>query len=372
LVAPGGLLPPGGRRAGLLAHAYRPELVGLIIRIFTGWLEVSGDGAAIYAPHTSKGFMASPRKKLLLVSNGLFAKYGMWQARRRGAAEPLEQLAVGGGPSQRPRSVDISPVISLPDRPRAGLVGLGVGVWACVALIAGCGSASTSALSSGRLATASETSTASSLPADPGYQAARQQWIAEGSLMSGAEQNVPLGIAVTDLEHGEVTDTGNTSGYPAVIAAIENFETLPLTDNTPAQQARGAADLTKIDRFFRVPVLTACGVASGAAGRAAAAAWDTEPRGISSGIVVGPLRRALADLAQQVKTHPAGTSCYPAATADLRNLESATRADIAASAVETTGRGYNLYGAEIAYLNYFFGALDGFNGGRVVLTYTNL
>jgi hypothetical protein len=97
LVTPGGLLPPGGRRAGLLAHAYRAQLVGLSTRIFTGWLEVTGDGAAIYAPHTSKGFMAPPSKKLLLVSNGLFAKYGMWQARRRGAAERLEQLAAGSG-----------------------------------------------------------------------------------------------------------------------------------------------------------------------------------------------------------------------------------------------------------------------------------
>jgi hypothetical protein len=93
LVAAAGLLPPGGRRAGLLAHAYRPQLVGLGTRTFTGWLEVAGDGSAVYAPHTSKGFMAPPRKKLLLVSNGLFAKYGMWQARRQGTAERLERLA---------------------------------------------------------------------------------------------------------------------------------------------------------------------------------------------------------------------------------------------------------------------------------------
>ena len=89
LVVPPGLLPPGGRRAGLLAHAYRPQLIGLSTRSFTGWLEVTGDGTAVYAPHTSKGFVAPPRKKLLLVSNGLFAKYGMWQARRQGTAERL-------------------------------------------------------------------------------------------------------------------------------------------------------------------------------------------------------------------------------------------------------------------------------------------
>jgi hypothetical protein len=57
LVAPPGLLPPGGRRAGLLAHAYRAHLVGLTSRVFTGWLE-AGDNGAVYAPHTSKGFVA--------------------------------------------------------------------------------------------------------------------------------------------------------------------------------------------------------------------------------------------------------------------------------------------------------------------------
>src|SRR6266536_1553551 len=94
LVVADGLLPPGGRRAGLLTHAYRPQLVGLSTRIFTGWLEVSGDGA-VYAPHTSKGFVAPPSKNLLLTLNGLLAKFGLWQARRHGTVERLERLAAG-------------------------------------------------------------------------------------------------------------------------------------------------------------------------------------------------------------------------------------------------------------------------------------
>jgi hypothetical protein len=60
--------------------------------MFTGWLEVTTEGAAVYAPHTSRGFRAPPAKDLLLISNGLFAKYGMWHARRTGLLQKLQQL----------------------------------------------------------------------------------------------------------------------------------------------------------------------------------------------------------------------------------------------------------------------------------------
>jgi hypothetical protein len=93
LVAAPGLLPEGGRRAGLLAHAYRSQLIGLSTRTFTGWLEVSGDGRAVYAPHTSKGFVAPPNKNLLLVINGVMSKWKLAQARRRGVSASLERLA---------------------------------------------------------------------------------------------------------------------------------------------------------------------------------------------------------------------------------------------------------------------------------------
>jgi hypothetical protein len=109
LVVPDGLLPQGGRRAGVVAHAYRPQLVGLGIRTFTGWLDVGADGTTVYAPHTSKGFVAPPRKKLLLVSNGLFAKYGLWQARRRGTADRLERAGCGEGPVHGPQVATSQP-----------------------------------------------------------------------------------------------------------------------------------------------------------------------------------------------------------------------------------------------------------------------
>jgi hypothetical protein len=98
LVAAAGRLPPGGRRAGVLAHAYRPKLVGLATRTLTGWLDVADDGRAVYAPHTSKGFVAPPNKSLLLVVNGIIAKYGLRQALRHHLPERLAQLRAGVTP----------------------------------------------------------------------------------------------------------------------------------------------------------------------------------------------------------------------------------------------------------------------------------
>lgn len=68
-------LPEGGRRAGLLGHAYRAQLVGLESRTYTGWLQ---DG--VYAPHTATGFVAPSNKTLLLLANGFLARRGLKRA----------------------------------------------------------------------------------------------------------------------------------------------------------------------------------------------------------------------------------------------------------------------------------------------------
>jgi hypothetical protein len=73
-------LPQGGRRAGLLGHSYRPQLVGLETRQYTGWLEVGEDGSARYAPHTETGYKAPANKTLLLLLNGALAKRGVRKA----------------------------------------------------------------------------------------------------------------------------------------------------------------------------------------------------------------------------------------------------------------------------------------------------
>lgn len=95
LHVPETVLPLGGRRAGLLAHTYRPQMIGLRTRTFTGWLEREGDGLARYAPHTAMGFVAPPIKTTVLITNGVMAKLGVRRARRDGTAEHLRELLAG-------------------------------------------------------------------------------------------------------------------------------------------------------------------------------------------------------------------------------------------------------------------------------------
>jgi hypothetical protein len=83
LAAAAGLLPPGGRRAGLVAHDYRAQGTGLQARQFTGWLEVS-DERAVFAPHTEHWFRTPANKTLMLLVNGLASKIGVYRARRAG------------------------------------------------------------------------------------------------------------------------------------------------------------------------------------------------------------------------------------------------------------------------------------------------
>lgn len=76
-----GSLPPGARRAGLLAHRFEPKLIGLEARQYTGWLEDH-----VYAPHTESGFRAPANKTLLLLANGMLARRGLKRARALGRA----------------------------------------------------------------------------------------------------------------------------------------------------------------------------------------------------------------------------------------------------------------------------------------------
>jgi hypothetical protein len=85
---PANLLPHGARRAGFLAHDFRPGLIGLSTATHTGWLAVNE--TALWTPHTRHGFVAPPNKTLLLIGNGAAARWGYRKALRQGRDQILQ------------------------------------------------------------------------------------------------------------------------------------------------------------------------------------------------------------------------------------------------------------------------------------------
>jgi len=83
LDVPAGGVAPGGRRAGLTAHAFWPRMVGQEQRIYTGWLTIEEDGSVRYAPHTKSGYRLPPSKLLYNIGCASLAR-GMRGARRAG------------------------------------------------------------------------------------------------------------------------------------------------------------------------------------------------------------------------------------------------------------------------------------------------
>jgi hypothetical protein len=80
-----GVLPAGGRRAGLTSHSFKKHMVGQEQRVHTGWLEVDG-AEAVYAPHTKSGHALPGSSTLFAVGAGVGMRPGYKQARKLGLA----------------------------------------------------------------------------------------------------------------------------------------------------------------------------------------------------------------------------------------------------------------------------------------------
>jgi hypothetical protein len=79
-----GNVPPGGRRAGLTAHAFAARMHGQEQRIYTGWLTSEGGSAATYAPHTLAGNKLPESRLLFDVGAGVATRIGLRNGRKAG------------------------------------------------------------------------------------------------------------------------------------------------------------------------------------------------------------------------------------------------------------------------------------------------
>jgi hypothetical protein len=91
-------------------------------------------------------------------------------------------------------------------------------------------------------------------PSGKQYDRARTQW-QQGATAISAEQGKFWLAAAADLTAGEVTDTGDTSGYLAAIKALTELAALPDAQQTPAQNAEFHADIKTLNTFFNTPGL---------------------------------------------------------------------------------------------------------------------
>jgi hypothetical protein len=96
LGAPQGLVPPGGRRAGILAHAFARHTYGQHQRKHTGWLESNPtECRVLYAPHTESGYYLPWSRFAYRLAAGFVTRRGLRHARRAGF---LPAEAIGGAP----------------------------------------------------------------------------------------------------------------------------------------------------------------------------------------------------------------------------------------------------------------------------------
>jgi hypothetical protein len=94
LDAPRGLVPRGGRRAGLLAHSFARYTAGQNQRKHTGWLQAEpGEPHVLYAPHTKAGYHMPSSMVVYRLAAGWATRRGLQSAREAGFAP-----AVRSGP----------------------------------------------------------------------------------------------------------------------------------------------------------------------------------------------------------------------------------------------------------------------------------
>jgi hypothetical protein len=85
-----GLVPRGGRRAGVLAHEFARYTAGQHQRRHSGWLEArAGEREVLYAPHTEHGYYMPWSMLAYRLSAGAGTRLWMRAARRAGIAPAI-------------------------------------------------------------------------------------------------------------------------------------------------------------------------------------------------------------------------------------------------------------------------------------------
>ena len=90
LDAPAGLVPRGGRRAGLLAHSFARYTAGQHQRRHSGWLDAqAGERQVLFAPHTEHGYNMPASMFVFRLTAGAGTRLWLRGARKAGIAPAI-------------------------------------------------------------------------------------------------------------------------------------------------------------------------------------------------------------------------------------------------------------------------------------------
>ena len=81
---PGVEAPPGGRRAGMLAHTFARYTFGQNQRTHSGWMVAQSSQRVLYAPHTAGGYVLPESEVLFRLVSGFETHRRLRQAQRAG------------------------------------------------------------------------------------------------------------------------------------------------------------------------------------------------------------------------------------------------------------------------------------------------
>jgi hypothetical protein len=190
----------------------------------------------------------------------------------------------------------------------------------------------------------------------PYFSAARNLWLSEAAMVSGALQNVPLVAAVHDLERGLAKHHAGVDGYQSAIATLKAFERIPLTSETSSQMKASHRDWAALNAFFDITpkeeTILDNAVPSGHHYDAAQRAWQREPSGVHGGVSVALLEIVVSNVRAARAAQPGRALMYQAALVDALSLEHARPSELAATSASLL----DPYTQDIYYLNVFFEA----------------
>jgi hypothetical protein len=100
----------------------------------------------------------------------------------------------------------------------------------------------------------STTQTTTIAQPNPGFAAAKNQWV-QGASASSADQGANWDQAATDLSNAAPSAGSQSASYMMAVQELQQLASLPETSETPTQMTEAQQDTSALNSFFGTPNL---------------------------------------------------------------------------------------------------------------------